>query len=40
VAHRFAVYAIIAIVAVHIAAALHHAIIRRDNVLARMLPGR
>ncbi len=40
VAHRYAVYVIVAVVAVHIAAALYHAIIRRDGVLARMLPGR
>ncbi|PKQ06408.1 MAG: cytochrome B [Alphaproteobacteria bacterium HGW-Alphaproteobacteria-10] len=40
VAHRYAVYAIMGIVAVHIAAALHHAIIRRDGVLERMLARR
>lgn len=40
VAHRYAVYAVMAVVALHIAAALYHAIVRRDGVLARMLPGR
>ncbi len=40
VAHRFAAYAIIAVVAVHIAAALYHAVVRRDGVLERMLPRR
>lgn len=40
VLHRFAAYAIIAIAAVHIAAALHHGIVRRDGVLERMLARR
>jgi cytochrome b561 len=31
---------LLAIVALHIAAALYHRLILRDQVLARMLPGR
>lgn len=37
-AHRVAAFLIIAILAVHIAAALQHALIRRDGVWSRMWP--
>jgi cytochrome b561 len=36
--HRLAAYAVIALVAMHIGAALFHYFIRKDGVLARMLP--
>jgi cytochrome b561 len=36
--HAFLAYALLAIVALHIAAALYHRIILHDQVLARMLP--
>jgi len=36
--HRWSGYLLIAIVLTHIAAALYHAFIRRDEVLKRMLP--
>jgi cytochrome b561 len=35
-----ATYALLGVAALHISAALYHAAIRRDGVLARMLPGR
>jgi cytochrome b561 len=38
--HAFLAYTLLAIVALHIAAALYHRIILHDQVLARMLPGR
>ena len=38
-AHVIAVVTLIALVAVHVAAALFHYFIRRDGVLRRMLPG-
>ena len=38
--HTFLAYTLLAIVALHIAAALYHRLILRDQVLARMLPGR
>lgn len=38
-AHKVAAYALVALIAVHVAAALYHHLIRGDNVLARMLPG-
>lgn len=37
--HGLLAYLLIVLVAMHIAAALHHHTIRRDNVLRRMLPG-
>ena len=37
--HTFLAYTLLAIVALHIAAALYHRLILRDQVLARMLPG-
>jgi cytochrome b561 len=37
--HAFLAYTLLAIVALHIAAALYHRLILRDQVLARMLPG-
>lgn len=36
--HRWAGYLLVVMVATHIAAALYHAFIRRDDVLKRMLP--
>jgi cytochrome b561 len=38
-AHTFLAYTLLAIVALHIAAALYHRLILRDEVLARMLPA-
>jgi len=38
--HTFVAYTLLAIVALHIAAALYHRLILRDGVLARMLPNR
>lgn len=38
--HRTAAFLLIAVLAVHIGAALHHALIRRDGVWSRMGPGR
>jgi cytochrome b561 len=38
--HILLAYTLLAIVALHIAAALYHRLILRDQVLARMLPGR
>ncbi|MEM9229524.1 MAG: cytochrome b [Pseudomonadota bacterium] len=38
--HFFAGYMIAALVALHIAAALQHAIIKRDGVFSRMWPGK
>jgi cytochrome b561 len=37
--HKLAAYALIALVALHIAAALFHYVVRKDGVLARMLPS-
>lgn len=38
--HGFlATYALLALVGLHVAAALYHYVIRRDRVLQRMLPG-
>lgn len=37
--HGYAAFALIALVAIHVAAALYHHFIRGDNVLARMIPG-
>lgn len=37
--HRYTGYAVVALAALHIAAALQHYFIRRDGVLQRMLPG-
>ena len=39
-AHAFLAYTLSAIVALHIAAALYHRLILRDEMLARMLPDR
>jgi cytochrome b561 len=38
--HAWAAYALIALVALHVAAALFHRLVRKDGVLARMLPPR
>ncbi len=38
--HGYAAYAMAALVALHVAAALKHQFIDRDGLLARMLPGR
>ena len=38
--HAFLAYTLLAIVTLHIAAALYHRLILHDRVLARMLPGR
>ena len=38
--HYLTHYAVIGLVAVHVAAALYHAVIRRDGVFSRMWPGR
>ena len=38
--HAFLAYMLLAIVALHVAAALYHRLILRDEVLARMLPDR
>ena len=39
-AHEFGAYLLVALVALHAAAALFHHFVRRDNVLDAMLPGR
>ena len=39
-AHQFVAYLLVALVALHAAAALFHHFVRRDNVLNAMLPGR
>jgi cytochrome b561 len=39
-AHEFVAYLLVALVALHAAAALFHHFVRRDNVLNAMLPGR
>lgn len=39
-AHKLAVKALIACILLHVAGALNHALIKRDGVLARMLPWR
>ncbi len=36
--HELAAYALIALIAMHFGAAMHHYIFRKDNVLGRMLP--
>ncbi|MBM3486933.1 MAG: cytochrome b [Alphaproteobacteria bacterium] len=36
--HALLARALLVLIAVHVAAALHHALVRRDGVLARMLP--
>ena len=38
-AHAIAAFALLALIAAHAGAALHHHFIRRDGVLRRMLPG-
>ncbi len=38
-AHRIAALVLLALIALHVAAALYHYVIRRDGVLARMLPS-
>jgi cytochrome b561 len=37
--HKFAAWTLVALAALHIAAALYHHLIRKDGVLARMMPG-
>lgn len=37
--HMVGAYVLIALIALHVLAALYHYLIRRDNVLGRMLPG-
>lgn len=37
--HMVGAYLLISLIALHVAAALYHYTIRRDNVLGRMLPG-
>jgi cytochrome b561 len=39
-AHELLAYLVVALIAVHAAAALFHHFVRRDNVLKAMLPGR
>jgi cytochrome b561 len=39
-AHELLAYLLVALIAVHAAAALFHHFVRRDNVLKAMLPGR
>ncbi len=36
--HRLSAFLLVALIALHVAAALHHHFIRRDDVLRRMLP--
>lgn len=38
-AHPFVAIALLALVALHVAGALHHAYVKRDGVLRRMVPG-
>lgn len=38
-AHKIAAFTLVALIAVHVAAALYHYFIRRDGVLRRMLPS-
>jgi cytochrome b561 len=38
--HMWTAYALLALIGLHLAAALHHHFWRRDRVLLRMLPGR
>jgi cytochrome b561 len=37
--HTYAMWALLALLALHAAAALHHHFVLRDRVLQRMLPG-
>jgi cytochrome b561 len=37
--HRLLALALVALIAMHVAAALFHHLVRKDNVLARMLPS-
>ncbi|TGE02244.1 cytochrome b [Methylobacterium nonmethylotrophicum] len=37
--HQVAAFTLVALVALHVAAALHHHLVRRDGTLRRMLPG-
>lgn len=37
-AHRWMAYGLFALLALHVSAALHHHLVRRDNVLVAMLP--
>jgi len=37
--HKFAAWTLVALAALHIAAALYHHLIRKDGVLARMMPS-
>jgi cytochrome b561 len=39
-AHAVAAYTLAALVVLHVAAAIKHAVIDRDNVMSRMVPGR
>lgn len=38
--HGLAAYLLLGLIAIHIGAALYHHFVRRDGVLARMMPGR
>ena len=38
-AHKLGAFALLALVGLHVAAALFHFIVRKDGVLRRMLPG-
>jgi cytochrome b561 len=38
--HGKAAFVLVLLVGVHVAAALYHHLIRKDNVLRRMLPGK
>jgi cytochrome b561 len=40
VAHELVAYLLVALIALHAAAALFHHFVRRDNVLKAMQPGR
>lgn len=37
--HYYAAWTLVALVALHVAAALHHGLVRRDGILARMWPA-
>ncbi|WP_244913887.1 cytochrome b/b6 domain-containing protein [Methylobacterium frigidaeris] len=38
--HQLAAFTLVVLVLLHVAAALHHHVVRRDGTLRRMLPGR
>lgn len=37
--HRALVFALVSLIVMHVAAVLHHDVVRKDNVLGRMIPS-